>query len=204
MQNSEQKRAPDQQPGAHVCGPFVPLTYRSQLHVWGKVERRWQQRHAPAAWQRFFTGGRKVLHCFSAIHSSCLKVPASKGEEDHIFFPCASVFVWACEPRQRAQSKVNKEDPQAKECPKVCIKGHDFFPLTVMFSLYSGFEIHISISVEGKHKRKSKRDYQDTQIDLMKGWRSSERKSITVAISDQSRNDTSLVLRLSSNLLVDQ
>lgn len=44
------------------------------------------QRHAPATWQRLFTGGWKALHCFPAIHSSCLKVPAFKGEEDTFLF----------------------------------------------------------------------------------------------------------------------
>lgn len=45
-----------------------------------------QQQHAPAAWQRLFTGGQKVLHCFSAIHSSCIKVHGSKGRRGGLSF----------------------------------------------------------------------------------------------------------------------
>lgn len=43
------------------------------------------QRHS-AAWQHLFIGGQKVLHCFPAIHSSCLKVPASEGRKGHLVF----------------------------------------------------------------------------------------------------------------------
>lgn len=42
------------------------------------------ERHS-AAWQHLFIGGQKALHCFPAIHSSCLKVPGSKGRKGHVW-----------------------------------------------------------------------------------------------------------------------
>lgn len=47
-----------------------------------------------------------MLHCFSAIHSSCLKVPVSTGEEDALLF---SVFLFVhlclCETVSEEESK---------------------------------------------------------------------------------------------------
>lgn len=37
--------------------------------------------------------GKKTLHCFPAIHSSYLKVPASKGKKQHCWFLGAVIFV---------------------------------------------------------------------------------------------------------------
>lgn len=65
------------------------------------------RRHAAATWQRLFAGGwkKKVLHCFAAFHSSCLKVPASKGAEDgflsFFFLSCSPpIFLSICLPMQ--------------------------------------------------------------------------------------------------------
>lgn len=68
-----------------------------------------------------------MLHCFSAIHSSCLKVPASKGEEDTFpFLFCAHLrlceSLCECETRRHALNKTNTEDPRAKQCPRSPLK----------------------------------------------------------------------------------
>lgn len=64
-----------------------------------------------------------MLHCFSAIHSSCLKVPASKGEEDtFLFLSALSVRICVCanlslQGRQEvyALNETNMADPWVKD-----------------------------------------------------------------------------------------
>lgn len=63
-----------------------------------------------------------MLHCFSAIHSSCLKVSASKGEEDAFLFFFPSVLICVCVNlcvplRQDGHvlNEINMADPSAQQ-----------------------------------------------------------------------------------------
>lgn len=49
--------------------------------------------HHSAAWQHLFIGGQKALHCFPAIHSICLKAPASEGRKGCLVFQSICICV---------------------------------------------------------------------------------------------------------------